>query len=262
VFYVDLRILRSEDCLSLRPEDTMSKLGGYHSTSIVRGFSLVELVVVIGVIAVIMGLLLPTLAKSQAQAMALRCSSQLQQLGEAFNMYADVNGGYTPSWSGTHVYPAGKYPPPISEPGLAWTERLMTYYVAPDSKAYQCPAFEDVSVDYFIAGRWENLNDRRSIKLSDIKTSTAFILSGDCTGSIWHLPPYGTSPDRYDDCDKDDSTKKCLVFFGEAGGMNMHPQGNNVLFADGHVAAFAHWRHLEMTYSPHRMQPYEGVTAD
>lgn len=221
-----------------------------------------ELLVVIGLIAILIGILLPAMSKARAQAMALRCTGQLQQLAEGLNMYANDNRGYTPSWSGVHVYPAGTYLPPDSDPGLAWTELLMPYYISPDTQAYRCPAFQDVSVDYFIAARWENLIDQRSIQLSEIRTSTTFILSGDCTGSIWHLPPYGTSPDRYDDCDKDDSLTECLTFFGESGGMNMHPMGNNILFADGHVACFPSWDPLNMTYSPHKMQGFNDVTAD
>jgi prepilin-type processing-associated H-X9-DG protein len=44
-----------------------------------------------------------------------------------------------------------------------------------------------------------------------------------------------------------------------AGGMNMHRQGNNVLFADNHVATFRKWQASELTYSPKTMATWEDV---
>jgi len=51
-------------------------------------FSLIELLVVIGVIALLCSLLLPTLSQARAQARNLVCSVHLAQLGHAFHMYA------------------------------------------------------------------------------------------------------------------------------------------------------------------------------
>lgn len=56
-------------------------------------FTLVELLVVVGVIAVLAGLLLPSLARSRVAAQATRCTGNLRQLGLAARMYWDDNGG-------------------------------------------------------------------------------------------------------------------------------------------------------------------------
>jgi prepilin-type processing-associated H-X9-DG protein len=59
-------------------------------------FTLVELLVVIGVIAVLIGLLLPTLAGAQGRARDIKCQSNLRQIVQGFFAYAAEHKGVMP----------------------------------------------------------------------------------------------------------------------------------------------------------------------
>jgi prepilin-type N-terminal cleavage/methylation domain-containing protein/prepilin-type processing-associated H-X9-DG protein len=61
-----------------------------------RGFTLVELLVVIGIIAVLISILLPSLNKAREAAKRALCLSNLHQIGLGFQIYANANHGQVP----------------------------------------------------------------------------------------------------------------------------------------------------------------------
>jgi prepilin-type N-terminal cleavage/methylation domain-containing protein/prepilin-type processing-associated H-X9-DG protein len=225
------------------------------------GFSLIELIVVIGIIVVLIAFLMPTLRLANDASRAVRCASQLRQIGQAIHSYASSNHGLTPPWGA--AFRIDDSASPLSS---GWIAMLWRYSgVKADSPLYHCPAFpvDDRTVNYFLTAHWERLQTppTHSINLGRVRTSSAFLLAAESTAQNAYISPFGTSHALSDNTDKDDSGTRDLVFFGEAGGYNMHRAGNNILFADGHVNIFKHHDPHAITYSPDRMENWDEVTA-
>ncbi len=74
----------------------MKPMSSRRLNSTPRAFTLVELLVVIGIISVLIAMLLPALNKARQQAKVVVCASQERQIALALLMYAQDNKGYFP----------------------------------------------------------------------------------------------------------------------------------------------------------------------
>ena len=107
-------------------------------------FTLIELLVVIAIIALLMGILIPSLQKARNQAQGIVCGAHLKNLGVAFRMYLD-------DWDGvTHTTPnrglwdnAWEGLPVVTEygPNEQWSYWGISYLsYAKNKKVFRCPS--------------------------------------------------------------------------------------------------------------------------
>ncbi len=161
-----------------------------------RAFSLVELLVVTGIIAILIGILLPVISKARASAMSLTCLSNLRQMAIAAQAYANDSGGSYPiayayawdttattvyAWDLTTIDEAGQ--PTRVVPGLLWRSNDPT-------RIQQCPSFDgqanwgvdpytgyNYNTSYVGHGQFESISV--PAKISSIRWPSVTALFGD-----------------------------------------------------------------------------------
>lgn len=214
------------------------------------GFTLVELLVVISIVALLLTLLLPSLSRARGQAKLVRCGANLHQLAAAMEMYASSNRGWFPRWSVWHVW--GYYGTELDgtggdEMGPAWSERLRDDGSLVSVNIYRCPSFpSEVRVSYFEAAyaAW-NRYQLQATRQGWVKYPSSFVLGGDCTNPEFYKPPWGANVKvGIDDADMDDASLACLDW-----SERIHMKSFlNVMFGDGHVSAHSSFTKSAMTF--------------
>jgi prepilin-type N-terminal cleavage/methylation domain-containing protein/prepilin-type processing-associated H-X9-DG protein len=95
-----------------------------------KGFTLVELLVVIGIIAVLIAILLPALNAARRQARSVQCLSSLRTIGHAFYMYGQTHNGVWP----VAVHPLNTWIPIAQE--RRWYDLIAEYITSVRMDSY------------------------------------------------------------------------------------------------------------------------------
>jgi prepilin-type N-terminal cleavage/methylation domain-containing protein len=112
----------------------------------VGGFTLVELLVVIGIIALLISILLPSLSKAREQGKRITCLSNLRSFGQLLQMYANEHKGRVPlgyasqKHAGYMVHQSGNF----AVLGNLWESG----HLRNGPGAYFCPNQEDLRWQY------------------------------------------------------------------------------------------------------------------
>lgn len=231
-------------------------------------FTLVELLVVIGIIAMLISILLPALNKARSAANKVACASNMRQIGHAFTLYQNAYKGVMPGTDPNHpnaVAYGYSYGPDFA--GMLLYEGYFGDYAGvagtgaarifrcPDDDVQRRPAepahWYDARSYYANRGHWSWLNGwiypyaQKTIRVTQMKNPSDFIVLFE----------------RYDSSSVINFLGWCYYDYGNYS-ISKHDQKNihssNILFGDGHVA-FVDGNEL---YNNQNMWSRSGVWED
>jgi len=96
------------------------------------GFTLVELLVIVAIIALLLAILMPTLNRARATARSAKCLTNVRNTGQAVNLYAMDSRGFLPPMTISQSFEGGAHVPPeyvtADEPLRVWHYAILGQY--------------------------------------------------------------------------------------------------------------------------------------
>jgi len=165
-----------------------------------KGFTLVELLVVIAIIALLMGILMPALARVRQLAFRMTCGTNLSGIGKAMLLYANDNddelpkaGGRTNTWLPGGLT-AARWAAPLRQVAYGITNNVGTVTVS--SNFYLLVKYAEVTPKQFVC---KGESDTREFTLAEITGTTGTTGTMTLT-DVWDFGPGGTATPTYGFC--------------------------------------------------------------
>lgn len=208
----------------------------YSSKRVPTGFTLIEVLVVVAVIALLLAILIPSLKAARAQARMAVCGSNIRQLAFANIGYATENKGYfvlaaedigvgfggTKRWHGIRESAGVSPDPDLNQFDPA--RGLLVRYLGRDGQVKKCPSFRDYTDDNprvdafeaacggygynqsYIGGRYDlyvgNDAARHSARINDVRQPAATVMFTDAAfAQLPNEPPLEVYVIEYSFCE-------------------------------------------------------------